>query len=148
MSKNKNLFETQEINLESLRRSITMNKVGKVFKDVRAVNLQEVILIVRGVVERRILNGDKVLILGRMSNPDLDDDAIYVDLSSYGASERGVSRRHAQIHFENEYLMITDLESTNGTYLAGERLTPDVPTRIVKGNELALSQLPIQVLFR
>ena len=52
--------------------------------------------------------------------------------------ERRASRRHAQITVEGDDYFVTDLNSTNGTYLGGERLVPgavqpwpaDVPARI------------------
>ncbi|MEA3407494.1 MAG: protein kinase [Chloroflexota bacterium] len=44
-----------------------------------------------------------------------------------------VSRRHAQIRFEGEDAYLTDLNSSNGTYLGTNRLLPGVPERLVPG---------------
>lgn len=108
-------------------------------------NQREIILIVRGVVERLLLAEHTPLVLGRTDlaakfHPD-------VDMTPYGAEERGVSRAHARIHLEGRKLYVTDLGSTNGTYLAGKRLTPNQPELLGKGDEFLLGRLPIQVMF-
>jgi pSer/pThr/pTyr-binding forkhead associated (FHA) protein len=71
-----------------------------------------------------------------------------IDLSPYGASDRGVSREHAQLHLEGDKLYITDLGSTNGTYVRATRLTPNEPVMLSKGEEILLGRLSIQVVFK
>jgi hypothetical protein len=46
-----------------------------------------------------------------------------------------VSRRHASMSVRNNELFITDLGSTNGTFIGGVALKPDAPTRLA-GNTL------------
>ncbi len=106
----------------------------------------EVILVIRGMVERVEINAEKQIILGRsdMRTRFVPD----IDLTPYGALERGVSREHAQLHLEGDYLYITDLESTNGTFIADKRLEPRVPTQIHKGDDLVFGRLAVQILFR
>jgi pSer/pThr/pTyr-binding forkhead associated (FHA) protein len=108
---------------------------------------RELLLVIRGMVERIVLPGDGAeIVLGRT-----DLNARYhpdVDLTPYGALDRGVSRGHARLHIENDRLFVTDLESTNGTFLGGKRLDPNIPTLIRKGDELLLGRLAVQVLFR
>ncbi|PJF22622.1 MAG: hypothetical protein CUN56_05060 [Phototrophicales bacterium] len=106
----------------------------------------ELILVIRGIVERLTLPESQTVILGRADAriqymPD-------VDLTPYGALDRGVSREHARLHVENGHIYITDLGSTNGTFLSGEQLEPHQPVMLRKGDELLLGRLPIQVLFR
>lgn len=107
---------------------------------------REIILVIRGMVERLVLKENKPVILGRsdMKTRFVPD----VDLTPYGALDRGVSREHSKIHLEEDRLYITDLDSTNGTFLAGKRLDPHVPTLIRKGDELLLGRLAVQILFR
>ncbi|MEL6524583.1 MAG: FHA domain-containing protein, partial [Chloroflexota bacterium] len=62
--------------------------------------------------------------------------------------DRGVSRVHAQLHYEGGKVFITDLGSTNGTFVSNERLEPKTPTVLRKGDELLLGRLSMQVLFR
>lgn len=107
---------------------------------------REVILVIRGMVERLEMQENKPVILGRF---DLKSrNAPTVDLTPYGAADRGVSREHASLHLEGDRLYITDLRSTNGTFLAGKRLDPNIPAVIRKGDELVLGRLTVQILFR
>jgi len=106
----------------------------------------EVILLIRGMVERIVVSEGKDYVLGRYDIGASNEEEI--DLSSYGAMDRGVSRIHAKLHLENNNLFITDLDSTNGTYLSGIRLEPQKPTLLRKGDELLLGRLTVQVLFR
>ncbi|MDX1995701.1 MAG: FHA domain-containing protein [bacterium] len=107
---------------------------------------RELILVIRGMVERVLLPRDTSIVLGRTDlNARFHPD---VDLTPYGALDRGVSRGHARLHMEDDKLYVTDLGSTNGTFLAGKRLAPEEPTQLRKGDELLLGRLAIQVLFR
>ncbi|MCU0513505.1 MAG: FHA domain-containing protein [Anaerolineae bacterium] len=107
---------------------------------------REVILVIRGMIERVTVRENVEFKLGRFE--PTARQANEIDLTPYGAMDRGVSRLHARIHLEKEHLYITDLGSTNGTFLAGVRLEKDVPTLLRKGDELILGRLPIQVMFR
>jgi hypothetical protein len=108
--------------------------------------MHEIILVIRGMVERVEMKADKPITLGRS---DMRTRFVpEIDLTPYGALERGVSREHAQLHLEGDHLFITDLESTNGTFIASKRLDPRVPTQIHKGDELLLGRLAVQILFR
>ncbi len=49
-----------------------------------------------------------------------------------------LSRRHLKIFLEDEKIFITDLGSTNGTYLQGQRLEPNEKYEYVTGNRLYL----------
>ncbi|HEX2621680.1 MAG TPA: FHA domain-containing protein [Phototrophicaceae bacterium] len=106
----------------------------------------EIILVIRGMVERLVVKENKPIILGRsdMRTRFVPD----IDLTPYGALDRGVSREHSRIHLEGDRLYISDLDSTNGTFLAGKRLDPNTPTLIRKGDELVLGRLAVQILFR
>ncbi|MDQ7026558.1 MAG: FHA domain-containing protein [Anaerolineae bacterium] len=107
---------------------------------------REVILLIRGLPERLMLTEDTDLILGRFSmDSHLDSE---VNLSPYGADDRGVSRHHACLQIKDNHLYITDLGSTNGTFIAGKRLNPQQPTLLHKGVEILLGRLQIQILFR
>lgn len=107
---------------------------------------REIILVIRGMVERLVIKDNKPITLGRsdMKTRFVPD----IDLTPYGALDRGVSREHSRIHLEGDHLYITDLDSTNGTFLAGKRLDPHLPTLIRKGDELLLGRLAVQILFR
>ena len=57
-----------------------------------------------------------------------------------------VSRRHARITVADDAATIEDLESTNGTYVNGTRIT--APTRLAHGDELSLGSEILQVRRR
>jgi pSer/pThr/pTyr-binding forkhead associated (FHA) protein len=105
----------------------------------------EILLLIDNDVKRFPLAHEARWLLGRFDTTDHPDQ---VDLSSYLALEKGVSRFHVQLQVEGDQLFATDLSSTNGTYVSGEPLTPRQPTLIRNGDELLLGRLLIQVLFR
>lgn len=109
-------------------------------------NKQEVILLIRGMVERVVMEVGTSYKLGRfelgMNEPD------EIDLTTYGAQDRGVSRVHAQLQIMEGIVHITDLGSTNGTFVNSTRLEPQTPIALRKGDEILIGRLAIQVLFR
>ncbi len=83
--------------------------------------------------------------LGRQGPPD--ERGPDIDLSTYDALDKGVSRVHAVIQNHGNILTLTDLGSTNGTALNGERLNPQKP-RIIKSNdEIRLGRLVMRIEF-
>ncbi len=84
--------------------------------------------------------------LGRISEgqPIMPD----IDLSPYQAYASGVSRLHAVIKQQGQRVIIMDLGSSNGTYLNGKRLTPNVEHILHHGDVVALGKLKIQVLLK
>lgn len=107
---------------------------------------REVLLVIRGMVERLLLSDNMSMVLGRTDlsarfHPD-------VDMTPYGALDRGVSRAHAKIHTQGRKLYITDLNSTNGTFITGRRLNPNQAELLRTGDEVLLGRLAVQVLFK
>lgn len=140
--------ETRKISLDKMQSMVDAEPISKTPAHVitgRKHDKQELILVIHGVVERVSLSREQAIVLGRTS-PDKDES--HFDLTPYGALDRGVSRQHARIHVDDGRLFVTDLGSTNGTYLAGQRLEPHLPTRIGTGDPLLLARLPIQILFK
>ena len=84
-------------------------------------------------------------ILGRLTedSPILPD----IDLTPYRATASGVSRLHAVIKRRENKVMVTDLSSSNGTYINGRRIPPDVEERLSHGDIVALGTLQIQILL-
>lgn len=57
-----------------------------------------------------------------------------------------VSRRHFRMRqLSREMLSVEDLGSTNGTYIAGRRLTPGEPTSIAAGTNISFGEVTINV---
>jgi hypothetical protein len=90
------------------------------------------------------LNNSGVLI-GRFSPVS----PVEVDLNEVGAAELGVSRKHAIMHYDNnnQGVYITDLNSTNGTYVNGFKLPANARSRLRDGDELKLGHLKLTVRF-
>lgn len=128
-----------------LKRAISQQNVNS-FGTATLGERREIILLIRGMVERIVISDHAAFKLGRFDLTNKADNE--VDLTPYGAMDRGVSRLHAQLHLEEDKLFITDLGSTNGTYLGGDRLDPHTPALLRKGDELLVGRLQIQVLFR
>ena len=87
----------------------------------------------------------KNLVLGR-ADPE---NAVYpgLDLTPYGAEQRGVSRRHVSLNYAGGILTVRDLRSANGTWLNGQQLQPQRPYPVNDGDELILGQLAIGIRY-
>lgn len=70
-----------------------------------------------------------------------------VDLSDFGAEEKGVSRCHVRIRYRDILTYVMDLDSSNGTLLNGRRLMPQNERLLRSGDELQLGQLRVRAKF-
>jgi len=50
-----------------------------------------------------------------------------------------VSRRHSRFEYCDASWLITDLNSTNGTWLAGKRLSGNSPATLINGQEIRMA---------
>ncbi len=74
------------------------------------------------------LEGPGRWVLGRGRGTASLHDAQFIDLSPYGAYMEGVSRRHALLEISPEgRAYLTDLDSSNGTWVDHIRLQPHRP---------------------
>ena len=69
-----------------------------------------------------------------------------IDLFDHGAQESGVSRRHAVLVRYRGLVNIIDLDSVNGTFMNGKRLSPHIPYSFNPGDRLSLANLELVVL--
>lgn len=69
----------------------------------------------------------------------------HVNLSSFHAHHRGVSRTHARITLHGSRMSVTDLGSTNGTYVNNEKLAPNTAYPLKSGDELRLGFLALSI---
>src|SRR5258708_1631697 len=81
------------------------------------------------------------VILGRAAQAE----GQIVDLSNYGGTDMGVSRKHAVVKWEGPNLMIYDMGSGNGTVLNDTRLQPNIGYRLKDGDQLYLGHMPIKI---
>lgn len=92
------------------------------------------------------LAGRTEFTLGRVADgqPILPD----VDLSPYEAYTQGVSRLHSCLKIINQRVVITDLGSSNGTRVNGQKIMPHIDYPLNHGDVVALGKLKVQVLIR
>ncbi len=105
-----------------------------------------IIMQIRDATEPVNLQPAKRTILGRADvsstqKPDLD-------LTPYGALEKGVSRIHAAIYRSEDTLTLVDMGSANGTHLNGQRLVPEQPRILRDGDEIRLGKLVAHIYFK
>jgi two-component system NtrC family sensor kinase len=80
------------------------------------------------------INGE--VILGRAS-----EGSDLIDLSSFGADEMGMSRRHVLLRPTVEKLYVIDMGSTNGTWRNGHPIGVNSPYPLVNGDTLTMGKL-------
>lgn len=71
-----------------------------------------------------------------------------VDLTAYAGYRMGVSRRHASIRLQDRQLNLSDLGSSNGTFLNGTRLIGHRPYQLRDGDEIRVGQMVVKVFFQ
>lgn len=64
-----------------------------------------------------------------------------IDLTDAGGDRLGVSRQHARIFFQGNQAFIEDRNSTNFTYVNGEKLLPWQPHPLQSGDEIRFGHL-------
>ena len=92
---------------------------------------------------KNIQDGDR-LILGRASSETPDPT---IDLTSFGAIALGVSREHAAIKFSGSECSVTDLGSSNGTWLNENRLEAHKVQTLRNGDMLRLGNMLVFTYF-
>ncbi len=85
---------------------------------------------------REIPLTQEVLRIGR--NADV------VDLAFYAEERSTVSGRHCTLQYFQRHFFITDDNSTNGTWVNGERLKPGHPRRLEDGDIIVLGDLALK----
>jgi pSer/pThr/pTyr-binding forkhead associated (FHA) protein len=88
---------------------------------------------------------ENIFIIGRLVDPKQEK---VVDLTRYNAFTLGVSRRHLMVRRTGDGYEVMDLDSTNGTWVNGQRLEPQLPFAVISGQQIRLGNLPIFISFR
>jgi pSer/pThr/pTyr-binding forkhead associated (FHA) protein len=70
-----------------------------------------------------------------------------VDLTAYDAFTQGVSRMHSNLRIDNGEVYLTDLGSSNGTKINGQKIVPHVDYVVHHGDLIVLGKMKIQVLL-
>jgi pSer/pThr/pTyr-binding forkhead associated (FHA) protein len=90
-----------------------------------------------------VVSTGQSVILGR--SDENNPNEVNIDLRPFGASDKSVSRRHARLHRTSSIIYITDLNSRNGTFLNGERLSPHQSRILRDEDEVQLGRLVFRV---
>jgi pSer/pThr/pTyr-binding forkhead associated (FHA) protein len=85
------------------------------------------------------LSGYQDILIGRV-DPTVNHFP-QVDLTAHGGDEAGVSRKHLRITFAGNQYFAEDLESSNGSWIGTNRLTPNTRTELNSGDQLRLGKL-------
>lgn len=107
----------------------------------------ELVLSVRGMTEHYQFDEKLSITIGRTDSSNIIN--VDVDLTPYGAHERGVSRVHVLLQlFPGNRIYVMDMGSSNGTHLCGEAIIPFKFYLIHDYDYLVLGRLPVQVHFQ
>ena len=114
--------------------------------DVAVASLQpgQISLAISNAPKAVLLEGRQEYLLGREGPDEQSPD---IDLSAYGARDKGVSRIHASLRMDRRQLLLMDLGSTNGTRLNGTPLAAHEPVRLENGDEILLGKLALKIYF-
>jgi hypothetical protein len=79
---------------------------------------------------------------------DSTPECLHVDLTPYGAKEKGVSRLHVILYRTHVTLSLEDLNSTNRTYINGEMIPVRQVQMLHDDDEVMLGALRIRMAFQ
>jgi hypothetical protein len=136
-----NEVATKQLEQESNEFSVKSGWGTATFQD-----YNQVIIHIRDASEPVTIKPSSEYLIGRQDSasgisPDLD-------LTSFGALEKGVSRLHAALRRGEDVLSIVDLDSANGTFLNGQRLAAHQPRLLRDGDEIRLGKLVLHIYFK
>jgi hypothetical protein len=127
---------------------IDPDKVSEVYNQLIPENLKpkqnEIFLMIHGAVEVLFMEDRQRVIIGR-TKPN-SDWKVDIDMSSYGKIGQTVSRQHATLHMQDDVLYLTDLGSTNGTYINGKRIQANVPHAVNRSHRISLGKLDVSIV--
>ncbi len=86
------------------------------------------------------------VIVGRLSKVPGDAQPD-VKLNPFGADEKGVSRQHIKLIRKHDLIYVSDLGSSNGTFLNGRPLMRNCLRVLRSGDDLQLGVLKLRVVF-
>lgn len=87
--------------------------------------------------------GTEAYVIGRSDNTSSYQPDI--DLYNHGGQQKGVSRRHAVLLRYKGFVHLMDLDSVNGTFINGHRLSPNVPYPFKPSDHVSLANLEVVI---
>jgi hypothetical protein len=104
-----------------------------------------IVMHVDGFEEPMAVERKNNLVVGRGGQ---ETDGVDLDLTDYGAQDLGVSRRHAKFDALGPTPTLTDLNSTNGVFVNGQRITPNQAHVLRSGDEVRFGRLTTRLYFK
>jgi len=104
----------------------------------------DVAIVVEKHKEPIILREVNEMVLGRYFE---EQEGPFLDLDPFGAAAFGVSRRHAQLVRVNDKFVFEDLNSTNGSWINGQRLPAGTSCPVSSGDQIWLGQFKLIICF-
>lgn len=90
-------------------------------------------------------NVKEQMLIGRAD--DVNNVIPEIDLTSYDAYAKGVSRQHAILQARDNRVTLQDLGSSNGTYINGHMLQQGKAFRVREGDIVTIGKLELQAHF-
>ena len=69
----------------------------------------------------------------------------HVDVTAHGGFTAGISRLHAALKHDQTGWFITDLTSSNGTWVNGLRVAPNVRYHLATINDIQFTRLELKI---
>ena len=127
--------ETDEEGVEYLRVPSTVRRSGK-FVGVWRIQLQN-----KAKTLGLVISDD--VFVGRMAGGLIPD----VDLTRFAPESLGVSRQHALLRPTETDLFMVDLDSTNGTFNNGVRISAETSVKLSDGDTVSFGRVHFKVRF-
>ena len=125
--------------------TISPTKTGELRLDEAMVPAGGIAFYVEGTSRPVFSCSQKEFVVGRKVG---ETSGPLLDLAPFGGYHLGLSRRHALIRKIGEGYEITDLGSSNGTWLNDERLEPNKRYPLASGSQLRLARMRFFVVYR
>jgi DNA-binding response OmpR family regulator len=96
--------------------------------------------------QQLVLPQTRSVVLGRVGRESTSTE-VSVDLNDFHAYKLGVSRQHVRVEQKEGLVYITDLGSTNGTFLNNSMIASHTEQLVQNGDVIRLGQLEIHIEF-
>jgi hypothetical protein len=134
-------------NLDDARFCDACGKPFEVWQRPPTINQRAPKAVLAAVASGRIfeLQPDREMIIGRGDAArGIEPD---ISLTEDAALTGGVSRLHAKVFCQDNNYYLSDLNSTNSTYLNEQKLAPQQPSRLRDGDEIRLGRYLLRLRF-
>lgn len=128
-----------------------LDKAEETFEITRGKNigsaigkLQKMMLVIDG-TELHVASANR-MVVGRF-DPVSTAQPPDVDLSRFNAEGLGVSRQHIELSWRSGLIYVTDMGSTNGTLLNGQRLVAGIERILRDNDELVIGHMRALIRF-